>query len=576
MRPRLPSNLLAVLHDLAMALVSFGLALWLRRGANVALHAGLYFGDALIFALVLLAVLLYFRIYRRVWSYTSLNDLLVLARAGTLALGIFYPLLFALNRMDAVPRSIPFIHWLTLMLCLASGRVLARVARDRALLARITGRRAPQVPVLLIGATPQAEMFIRESERSFAFPYRAEGILDDDARRRGRAVHHVRIWGGIPEVESVLAKLKSKGRAVQRILITEPSLPRGSYETLLAAAQAHRVTLARLPSLTELQAGSAMRDVQPVAVEDILGRAQAVLDRDAMRRFVAGRRVLVTGAGGSIGSELVRQLIALSPAELLLYEQSEYLLYRIGHALEEQEQATRIRAVLGDVRDASQLERVFSDFRPELVFHAAAIKHVPLGEANPAVTVLTNVLGSKLVADACIRHGVAAMVQVSTDKAVNPASVMGASKRVAEIYCQAVAEGRRGDALHHRALRQRAGLGGLGGAAVPEAAQARRADHRHRPRDDALLHDHRRGGGPRAAGGLPRRGGRRVAGGACAHLRARHGRAGQHHRPRRADGAPRRAGALQGRCHRLHRRAQGREAPRGAFPQRRGLRRNAA
>jgi len=164
------------------------------------------------------------------------------------------------------------------------------------------------------------------------------------------------------------------------------------------------------------------------------------LDRASMAQLVAGKRVLVTGAGGSIGSELVRQMLPHNPAAILLYEQSEYTLYEIDREVAGAAPELARHAVIGDVRDGAQLQRVFGCFKPQLVFHAAAIKHVPMAEMNPEQAVLTNIVGTKLVADACVAHAVQAMVQISTDKAVNPTSVMGASKRAAEIYTQMLAQ----------------------------------------------------------------------------------------------------------------------------------------
>lgn len=438
-RVTLPSqNLMAVLHDCVMAGVSFAMALYLRLGARMFSYAQHYWLEGMLcFAFLMLVMVLYTRSYRRVWRYTSLSDLVALAKAGTVALVVFYLGMFVVTRLEMLPRSIPIIHWLCLMLCLSAGRVLWRLAHDRSTFL-VTG--VAKVPVLLIGATPQAEMFIRESERSADFPYRAVGLVDDDARAQGREIHHVRIYGAIAEMDYILRKLDRKGRAPQRLLLTEPSLNRDSLDALLAAAEAHNLTLARLPSLSELQAGERVHDIRPVAVEDILGRPQVALDRAAMRALVEGKRVLVTGAGGSIGSELVRQIVGYGPSQLLLLDQSEYALYEIDREVGKLAASLLRHAVIGDVRDGDHLQRVFGRFKPELVFHAAAIKHVPLSEANPEQAILTNILGGKQVADACVAHGVTAMVQVSTDKAVNPTSVMGASKRAAEIYSQMLAQ----------------------------------------------------------------------------------------------------------------------------------------
>lgn len=436
-----PLNLLALLHDAALGALSFGVALYLRLGERFLPFTAHYLAQGmLLFTVLLLAFLLHARAYRHFWRYTSLTDLMTLGRASSIALLVFYVVLFGVMRLENVPRSVPVIHWMTLMCCLMSGRVIMRLAHDRALIARLLGRAEPRVNVLLIGATPQAEAFIRESVRNVDFPYRIVGLIDDDTRQFGREIQHVRIYGGLHELSYILRKLERKNRKVQRIVVALPTLDRLRFDALMAQAAAQNLTLARLPSLGELKAGDRMHDIRPVAVEDILGREEANLDRAAMAHFIAGKRVLVTGAGGSIGQELVRQILPFAPAEILLYEQSEYLLYLIDQHVGERAPTLTRHALLGDVRDAEQLERTFARFRPEVVFHAAAIKHVPLAEENPDQAVLTNLLGSKQVADACARHQVGTMVQISTDKAVNPTSVMGATKRAAEIYCQMLAQ----------------------------------------------------------------------------------------------------------------------------------------
>ena len=437
-----PINVLAVLHDSLFAAVSFVAAMYLRLSMQV-------FNPQLIpylwqaslgFTLLLLASLLYFRLYRRLWRYTSLNDLLVIAKAGTLALVVFYLVLFSVKGEALLPRSMPLIHWMSLMVCLTAGRVLARVMHDRSLQERFLGRGNPRVPVLLIGATAEAETFIRESTRNAEFPYRVVGLVDDDTRKHGREIHHVRIYVSIHEIAYILRKLERKGRMPQRMVLTDSNLSPEALAPLLEIGEAHHLSLARLPKLTELREGEYAYEMRPIAVGDILGRPQQVLDRMAMAALVEGKRVLITGAGGSIGSELTRQIAGFSPAALLLYELSEYNLYAIDRVLAEAHPALSRVAVVGDVRDSTQLMRVMQHFAPEIVFHAAALKHVPLSEQNVDQAVLTNVLGSKHVADACAACGVHAMVQISTDKAVNPSSVMGATKRIAEIYGQALAQ----------------------------------------------------------------------------------------------------------------------------------------
>ena len=211
-------------------------------------------------------------------------------------------------------------------------------------------------------------------------------------------------------------------------------------QQMLQTAERLGLTAACLPRLTDFRdtPKDGEIDLQPIALEDLLGRPQAPLDRDAISRLIAGRRILITGAGGTIGSELTRQIAALRPVELTLLDFSEFNLYSIEIELRERHPSLRIRAVLCNIRDRERVMQLFAAHRPELVFHAAALKHVPMVELNKGQGVQTNVLGTRNVADAASRYGARAMVQVSTDKAVNPTNVMGASKRLAEFYCQAL------------------------------------------------------------------------------------------------------------------------------------------
>jgi O-antigen biosynthesis protein WbqV len=199
------------------------------------------------------------------------------------------------------------------------------------------------------------------------------------------------------------------------------------------------MTLARLPRMTELHHtdGNTQQALMPVAVEDLLGRPRQVLDSAPMRELIAGKRILITGAGGSIGSELARQIAGFAPARLALLDHSEFLLYEIDREIGALQPQLARRAVLGDIRNRNRLESVFAEERPELVFHAAALKHVPLAEANPPEAVATNVLGTRQLAEVCLAAGVDQMLLISTDKAVAPTSIMGAAKRAAELICQA-------------------------------------------------------------------------------------------------------------------------------------------
>ncbi len=437
---RMSRQVAAFVHDTTMAGGSFVLALMLRLGDEAVPRLV----DSLLPALIVFTVVsavtfLLTGLYRGMWRYASMNDLIGIVKAVSLALLTFLLITFMLTRLEALPRSTLIINWFVLIFLLGAPRMVYRVFKDRGLghiLERDTHLR---VPVLLIGAGDAAEVFIREMARDRHGAYEVLGVVDEKGTRVGRRIHDVPVLGSLEALTEVLHKLSRRDRMPQRLVLTK-RLNRQAMQKLLDVADAAGATVARLPRMTAFAEGDAENklEIRPIAIEDLLGRTQTKLDRAAMKRLIGGRRVLVTGAGGSIGAELVRQIAAFAPAHLTLLDNAEYNLYAIDLEIAEDHEQLSRRALLGDVRDLSRLEQVIAAERPELVFHAAALKHVPLMESNPVEAVLTNVMGTRNVADACRKAGVAAMVLISTDKAINPQNIMGATKRLAECYCQAL------------------------------------------------------------------------------------------------------------------------------------------
>jgi len=449
---------LAFLHDVAMAAIAFGLGLYLRIGDDIFRYEPqltlLYgIGFTAIAAIVFLAT----GLYRGIWRYASLPDLFNIVRAVTLTVLIFLPVMFVFTRLETLPRSTLLIDWLVLIALLGGPRLGFRLFKDRGLdhiLESGTGRRRGRsVPVLLISTRDGADTFIRETMRDPDAVYRVVGVLADTPSRVGRQIYGVPVLGTLDALETVVERLGRRNRRPEKLVITAQGLDGAAIRHLLDRADALAIPLARLPRPTELrqnladptQAGGS---IQPIALEDLLGRPQAVLDRDAMARLVRGRRILVTGAGGTIGSELSRQIAALEPERLILFDNGEFLLYAIDGELREHFPGLAIRPVLGDVRERGRVDAVIAAELPQIVFHAAALKHVPMVEANPLEGVLTNVIGSRNVAESARAHGAALVVMISTDKAVNPTSVMGAAKRLAESLCQAldIEEAKRAEA----------------------------------------------------------------------------------------------------------------------------------
>lgn len=428
-------------HDIFMATLSFYVSLYLRLGedfvdyfsGHTLLVSGALFG-------VIAAGVFHFRgLYRGVWRYASINDLLAITRAVTFVVLLFLLLMFLWTRLDNLPRSLFVINWFVLMAMLGGPRFLYRLIKDRRFDLTVDDESHRRIPVLLAGAGDAAEEFIRSLARASNANYRVAGILAESAGRVGRNIHGVPVLGTTADLADVVARLSLDGDPPQRLILTKENLDGVLVRTLLEDAGKAGLTLARLPSLTEFKSGHADKtDVRPVDIEDLLGRPQKPLDRDAMRQMIEGKRVLITGSGGSIGSELVRQVSDFGPAELNLLDSSEFNLYSIDMEMAGRHPNLVRRALIADVRDRETLMRVTADIAPQLVFHAAALKHVPLVEANPFEGVLTNVGGTINVADACVKAGVETMVMISTDKAVNPTNIMGATKRIAEGYCQAL------------------------------------------------------------------------------------------------------------------------------------------
>lgn len=444
---RISRTSVAYTHDVGMAALSFPLSLYLRLGEDLPIQVSqelLVFGT-IGFGVVAAVVFRAMGLYRGIWRYASTNDLWAIVRAVSVAVIVFVLALFLATRLQGLPRSTPAINWLLLIFLLGGPRFIYRVFKDRHF-GHVLADGTPRVPVLLVGAGDQAEAFIRAVTRDAAAPYRIVGVVDTKDHRVGRRIHGFDVLGDLGAIPDVVARLEKRGKRPQRLILTKQNIEADTLRQLLDVAEKLGMTLGQLPRLAEVKSTDPTARLEPTAIpiEDLLGRPRRVLDRDAMRRLVAGKRVLVTGSGGTIGGELTRQIAAFGPSLLALVDHSEYALYSIDLEIGRLHPDLPRETILADVRDRARLDLALGSLRPELVFHAAALKHVPMVEANPEEGVLTNVMGTRNVADACRKHGVAAMVMVSTDKAVDPTSVMGATKRLAESYCQALDRARSG------------------------------------------------------------------------------------------------------------------------------------
>jgi FlaA1/EpsC-like NDP-sugar epimerase len=465
--------LLNLLLDSLLAAAAVPLALLLAGGGDWPPDEAWWVGAVPGAAVALLLAGLPVRLPQQYWRYAGLPDLLGIAGAAGAAALLLWGGLHALDAWRPANPAFPAVHALVLAALLGATRIAGRLRHLRR--GGDAAGMEPQ-PVLVVGAGDGADLFIRglAQERSPAF--RVVGILSLRSRQAGRRIHGHPILGTLDDVAPVLARMRAHARLPALIVLATPQVQGLALERLLDAADRHGIPVRRAPSVTALDpaarrlapdagaagvpgGGGGRLQLRPVAIEDLLDRPQVPLDREGMARLVQGRRVLVSGAGGTIGGELARQVAALGPAQLTLLDHGEFVLYEIDLELRERHPELPRRAVLADIRDEGRIRRLLEEIAPELVFHAAALKHVPMVENDPIEGLLTNAYGTRVVADAAAGARCRTMVFISTDKAVNPTSVMGASKRLAEMYCQALD------------VAARAGAGAAGRGAGPGPGQ---------------------------------------------------------------------------------------------------------
>lgn len=367
-------------------------------------------------------------LYRGMWIFASLSDLkrvLNVVIASTITL-----LLFAfLNRgQPALPRSILVLYPLLLLLIMGGGRAAWRMWKEHWLYREGVGQGKP---VVVVGAGTAGAMLVRELGRSSE--WHVVALVDDDPAKRGLEISGCRVAGGTNRLPEILSDYGAK-----HVILAIPSAKASSIRRVSDIATRAGASLFTVPGLSELMSGRvAINMMRPVKIEDLLGRESVNIDNINIREMIAGKQVLVTGAGGSIGSELCRQLAKFSPAALILFEISEFALYTIEQWFKDNQPSVRVIPLAGDVKDATRVQEVFAAHRPDIVFHAAAYKHVPLMEIDNAwQAVRNNVLGTLNVAQCAERFHAQRFVLISTDKAVNPTNVMGATKRMAEMVCE--------------------------------------------------------------------------------------------------------------------------------------------
>jgi len=419
------SRWLAFLHDIAWIPLALLAAFWVRFNLEAipTEQQPAMMNMLIVCMLVQTAAFWFFHLYRGIWRFASVPDLLRIMRAIAVGTLISFAVLFIWLRLDGVPRSVMLLYPMFLLAGLTIPRLCYRWFKDQHMgFAKGQGKRT-----LLVGSGQAAELLVRDLLKHN--DYMPIGILDDDKRKHGMEIHGVRVVGALDDLNDYIHRL-----SVGMVLLAIPSASRAVLQNMIQTCAHAGVACRTLPSLSELADGKvSVGALRAIRIEDLLGRDEIRLNDEKVQGFLKDACVLVTGAGGSIGSELCRQVLAYHPKQLLMFDHGEYNLYHIDQELGKND---AVVSILGDIRDVSRMQWVFESYKPDVVFNAAAYKHVPLVEENPAEGVKTNVLGTCGLADMAVQYACGKFVQVSTDKAVNPANVMGASKRCAEIYCQ--------------------------------------------------------------------------------------------------------------------------------------------
>ncbi len=422
---------LAFAHDVVAASAAWCAAFWLRFNLEVPEpHFGAMLASLAWVVPLQAAVFWIFGLYRGIWRYASVADVQRIAIAVLVSAMAVAMVLTLLGGPTGVPRSVLILDPLLLAMAMGGSRMLYRMWRER----RRAGTGAAR-SVYVLGAGDAAAGLIKEFARSGE--WRVAALFDDNPGRQGRSIHGVKVLGPLDRVGEALASAPAT-----HAIIAMPSASHGDRKRAADLAAAAGLQVLTVPSFDDLVSGKVtVSQIRAVELDDLLGRDPVVLDGDGLKGWIADRVVMVTGAGGSIGSELCRQLARFRPRLLVMVESSEFALYQIEQEFTAATSAVPIVAVAGDVRSPVRMAQVMQQHRPTVVLHAAAYKHVPLMETgNCAEAVLNNVGGTWTVARAAIDAGVEKFVLVSTDKAVNPTNVMGATKRLAEVVCERLQE----------------------------------------------------------------------------------------------------------------------------------------
>ena len=415
--------------DVGLIAAAWFLAFWLRFDSGIpVVYERLLEETLYVVVPIQLAVFVLFGLYSHWWRYVSIRDMWAVARGVTVAAIVAAFAVYLINPVAGfrVPRSVLVFDWLILLALVAGARLLARTIIERPAPRRLVARGKEAI---VVGAGDAGQLIVKEMQRNATLGYTPIGLVDDDSRKKNLRLHGIRVLGSTHDLPRIITDTKPA-----EVIIAIPSAAGETRHRIVTACRDGGVPVKTLPSVYELISGdlNLARQLREVQVEDVLGRELVELDPEVIATYLAGETVLVTGAGGSIGSELCRQIALVGPERLVLVDHAENALVEIERELVYERRFRAVVPVLADVKNRAKLRRVFERYRPSVVFHAAAYKHVPLIEANPLESVRNNVVATQVAAEVSAEFDARAFVLVSTDKAVNPRNVLGQTKLLCE------------------------------------------------------------------------------------------------------------------------------------------------
>ena len=422
---------LFLLADIIAIGLAFYLAFFLRfEGSIPDQQFSNIFRVIVVASIIYIFFFSYFKLYFFSWSYVSTVELMSLAKATVLSFLILLAVVSTIRDhfiFYSLPRSTVFISFILIFVFAGAIRFGKRIYLQVFQRSVIDGKEK----TLIVGISDAGEQILRTILHSKDSPYLPIGLIDEDHHKREDIIHGVRVLGKIDDIPQIV-----KNYQIGQLIIALPSSGTSIIKRAVAKGREAGIKKIKYLPLIEMVDGLSLGDLREIQVEDLLGRDEVSLDVNLIKDFINGKAILITGAAGSIGSELCFQVAKFNPSSLLILDQDETGIFNLAQDLKNKYQRLKMHSIIADIQDENKINQVFAEFQPSIVFHAAAYKHVPVMEANPDEAVKNNVFGTKIVTDSAIKYGTDKFVFISTDKAINPSSVMGATKRIGEMVCQ--------------------------------------------------------------------------------------------------------------------------------------------